>query len=116
MSIKFNEDKTVTVQEYDLANFLLSVAKVAKAGYSPVLDGDKCARGFVNNFYVVLVHDDALEDYQREAVGLEVESPKEVPQEAVSVDSSAVKEQGGNNVPETTEAPKTAPKRPTTKK
>lgn len=115
MSIELLHDKSIRITEYSFAEYTISLAKVVKAGYSPILDDNNAYPiGYSGLYTCVAFLDSALTDAQRVVVGLMEEINQTKAQTstetALNDDSSPVEAKGDTNVPEVKETAKTAPK------
>ena len=96
MSLTLREDKTILIEEYSLADFVLAIQKTVQAGYEISLENTNYPQGFSGHFTVGMV--DAKGNTQTST-----ETPLEAP-------TSPSKEQVTTTVPEATDKPVTAAK------
>ena len=115
MSQTLNQDNSITVVAYSLAEFAFELTDLGAKGYTASYENDKCPFGGISGsmFQAILV---PRHGYYIDKEGNHVNVPKTPQETALKDDSSDVNAIGGTDVPETTNTAKTAVKRTPTKK
>ena len=119
MAQTLNQDNSITVVAYSLAEFAFELTDLGAKGYTASYENDKCPFGGISGsmFQAILV---PRHGYYISLDGTHMNLPKQEAQTsqetALKDDSDDVKGVGGTDVPETTNTAKTAVKRTATKK
>ena len=118
MAQTLNHDNSVTVVAYSLPEFTFEIAYLGSKGFTPSMLNSHCPTGGMGSTYQAILV--PLTSHYISLDGTHVNLPEQeaqAPQETVlKDDSSDVNGVGGTDVPETTNAVKTAVKRTPTKK
>ena len=115
MAQTLNQDNSVTVVAYSLAEFAFELTDMGAKGYTVTYENDKCPFGGIGSsmFQAILV---PRHGYYIDKEGNHVNVPNTSKETALKDDSDDVSGVGGTDVPETTNTVKTAVKRTPTKK
>lgn len=115
MATTLNQDNSITVVAYNLAEFAFELTDLGAKGYTASYENDKCPFGGISGsmFQAILV---PRHGYYIDKDGNHVNVPNTSKETALKDDSSDVSGVGGTDVPETTNVIKTAVKRTPTKK
>ena len=115
MAQTLNQDNSITVVAYSLAEFAFELTDLGAKGYTASYENDKCPFGGISGsmFQAILV---PRHGYYIDKDGNHVNTPDTSQETALKDDSSDVNGVGGTDVPETTNMVKTAVKRTPTKK
>ena len=115
MAQTLNQDNSITVVAYSLAEFAFELTDLGAKGYTASYENDKCPFGGISGsmFQAILV---PRHGYYIDKEGNHVNVPNTSKETALKDDSSDVNGVGGTDVPETTNTAKTAVKRTATKK
>ena len=115
MAQTLNQDNSITVVAYSLAEFAFELTDLGAKGYTASYENDKCPFGGISGsmFQAILV---PRHGYYIDKDGYHVNTQNTSQETAIKDDSSVVKGVGGTDVAETTNAVKTAVKRTATKK
>ena len=115
MAQTLNQDNSITVVAYSLAEFAFELTDLGAKGYTASYENDKCPFGGISGsmFQAILV---PRHGYYIDKEGNHVNAPNTSQETALKDDSSDVNGVGGTDVPETTNTVKTAVKRTATKK
>ena len=115
MAQTLNQDNSVTVVAYSLAEFAFELTDLGAKGYTASYENDKCPFGGISGsmFQAILV---PRHGYYIDNEGNHVNAPNTSQETAIKDDSSDVSCVGGTDVSETTNTAKTAVKRTATKK
>ena len=115
MAHSLNHDNSITVVAYSLAEFAFELTDMGAKGYTVTYENDKYPFGGIGSsmFQAILV---PRHGYYIDKEGNHVNVPNTSQETAIKDDSSDVSGVGGTDVPETTNAVKTAVKRTATKK
>jgi len=110
-----NQDNSITVVAYSLAEFAFELTDLGAKGYTASYENDKCPFGGISGsmFQAILV---PRHGYYIDKDGNHVNVPNTSQETALKDDSSDVNGVGGTDVAETTNTVKTAVKRTATKK
>ena len=115
MATTLNQDNSITVVAYSLAEFAFELTDLGAKGYTASYENDKCPFGGISGsmFQAILV---PRHGYYIDKDGNHVNVPNTSQETALKDDSSDVKCVSGTDVAETTNVAKTAVKRTATKK
>ena len=115
MAQTLNQDNSITVVAYSLAEFAFELTDLGAKGYTASYENDKCPFGGISGsmFQAILV---PRHGYYIDKEGNHVNVPNTSKETALKDDSDDVNGVGGTGVSETTNAVKTAVKRTATKK
>ena len=115
MATTLNQDNSITVVAYSLAEFAFELTDLGAKGYTASYENDKCPFGGISGsmFQAILV---PRHGYYIDKEGNHVNVPNTSQETAIKDDSSDVSSMGGTDVAETTNTVKTAVKRTATKK
>ena len=115
MAQTLNQDNSITVVAYNLAEFAFELTDLGAKGYTASYENDKCPFGGISGsmFQAILV---PRHGYYIDKEGNHVNVPNTSQETAIKDDSSDVNAIGGTDVSETTNTVKTAVKRTATKK
>jgi hypothetical protein len=115
MATTLNQDNSITVVAYSLAEFAFELTDLGAKGYTASYENDKCPFGGISGsmFQAILV---PRHGYYIDKEGNHVNVPNTPQESALKDDSSDVSSVGGTDVSETTSTVKTAHKRTATKK
>ena len=115
MAQTLNQDNSITVVAYSLAEFAFELTDLGAKGYTASYENDKCPFGGISGsmFQAILV---PRHGYHIDKDGNHVNVPDTSKETALKDDSDDVSAIGGTDVPETTNTVKTAVKRTPTKK
>ena len=115
MATTFNQDNSITVVAYSLAEFAFELTDLGAKGYTASYENDKCPFGGISGsmFQAILV---PRHGYYIDKEGNHVNVPNTSKETALKDDSDDVSAVGGTDVPEATNVAKTAVKRTPTKK
>lgn len=115
MSQTLNQDNSITVVAYSLAEFAFELTDLGAKGYTASYENDKCPFGGISGsmFQAILV---PRHGYYIDKDGNHVNVPNTSQETVIKDDSSEVNDVVGTDVAETTNTAKTAPKRTPTKK
>ena len=115
MATTLNQDNSITVVAYSLAEFAFELTDLGAKGYTASYENDKCPFGGISGsmFQAILV---PRHGYYIDKEGNHVNVPNTSQETAIKDDFSDVNGVGGTDVAETTSTSKTAPKRAPTKK
>ena len=115
MATTLNQDNSITVVAYSLAEFAFELTDLGAKGYTASYENDKCPFGGISGsmFQAILV---PRHGYYIDKEGNHVNVPNTSKETALKDDSDDVNGVGGTGVSETTNAVKTAVKRTATKK
>lgn len=115
MAQTLNQDNSITVVAYSLAEFAFELTDLGAKGYTASYENDKCPFGGISGsmFQAILV---PRHGYYIDKDGNHVNVPNTSQETAIKDDSDDVKGVGGTDVAETTNTVKTAVKRTPTKK
>ena len=115
MAITLNQDNSITVVAYSLAEFAFELTDLGAKGYTASYENDKCPFGGISGsmFQAILV---PRHGYYIDKEGNHVNVPNTSKETALKDDSSDVSAVGGTDVAETASTVKTAVKRTATKK
>ena len=115
MAQTLNQDNSITVVAYSLAEFAFELTDLGAKGYTASYENDKCPFGGISGsmFQAILV---PRHGYYIDKEGNHVNAPNTSQETALKDDYGDVNGVGGTDVPETTNAVKTAVKRTQTKK
>ena len=115
MAQTLNQDNSITVVAYSLAEFAFELTDLGAKGYTASYENDKCPFGGISGsmFQAILV---PRHGYYIDKDGNHVNVPNTSQETAIKDDSDDVKGVGGTDVAETTNTVKTAVKRTATKK
>ena len=115
MATTLNQDNSITVVAYSLAEFAFELTDLGAKGYTASYENDKCPFGGISGsmFQAILV---PRHGYYIDKEGNHVNVPNTSKETALKDDSDDVSAIGGTDVAETANAVKTAVKRTTTKK
>lgn len=115
MAQTLNQDNSITVVAYSLAEFAFELTDLGAKGYTASYENDKCPFGGISGsiFQAILV---PRHGYYIDKEGNHVNVPDTSKETALKDDSDNVSGVGGTDVPETTNTVKTAVKRTPTKK
>ena len=115
MAQTLNQDNSITVVAYSLAEFAFELTDLGAKGYTASYENDKCPFGGISGsmFQAILV---PRHGYYIDKDGNHVNVPNTSQETALKDDSSDVNGVGGTDVAETANATKTAVKRTATKK
>lgn len=115
MATTLNQDNSITVVAYSLAEFAFELTDLGAKGYTASYENDKCPFGGISGsmFQAILV---PRHGYYIDKDGNHVNVPNTSQETAIKDDSSDVNGVGGTDVAETTNTVKTAVKRTPTKK
>lgn len=115
MATILNQDNSITVVAYSLAEFAFELTDMGAKGYTVTYENDKCPFGGISGsmFQAILV---PRHGYYIDKEGNHVNAPNTSQETALKDDSSDVNGVGGTDISETTNTAKTAVKRTPTKK
>ena len=115
MAQTLNQDNSITVVAYSLAEFAFELTDLGAKGYTASYENDKCPFGGISGsmFQAILV---PRHGYYIDKEGNHVNVPNTSKETALKDDSGDVNTIGGTGVAETTNTAKTAVKRTPTKK
>ena len=115
MATTLNQDNSITVVAYSLAEFAFELTDLGAKGYTASYENDKCPFGGISGsmFQAILV---PRHGYYIDKEGNHVNVPNTSQETALKDDSSDVNAIGGTGISETTNTVKTAVKRTPTKK
>ena len=115
MAQTLNQDNSITVVAYNLAEFAFELTDLGAKGYTASYENDKCPFGGISGsmFQAILV---PRHGYYIDKEGNHVNVPNTSKETALKDDSSDVNGVGGTDVSETTNTVKTAQKRTPSKK
>ena len=115
MAQTLNQDNSITVVAYSLAEFAFELTNLGAKGYTASYENDKCPFGGISGsmFQAILV---PRHGYYIDKEGNHVNVPNTSQETAIKDDSDDVKCVGGTGVSETANTVKTAVKRTATKK
>ena len=115
MATTLNQDNSITVVAYSLAEFAFELTDLGAKGYTASYENDKCPFGGISGsmFQAILV---PRHGYYIDKEGNHVNLPNTSQETALKDDSDDVSAIGGTDVAETTNTAKTAVKRTATKK
>ena len=115
MATTLNQDNSITVVAYSLAEFAFELTDLGAKGYTASYENDKCPFGGISGsmFQAILV---PRHGYYIDKEGNHVNAPNTSQETAIKDDSSDVNAIGGTGVSETANTVKTALKRTPTKK
>ena len=115
MAQTLNQDNSITVVAYSLAEFAFELTDLGAKGYTASYENDKCPFGGISGsmFQAILV---PRHGYYIDKEGNHVNVPNTSKETALKDDSGDVNTIGGTGVSETTNTAKTAVKRTPTKK
>ena len=115
MAQTLNQDNSITVVAYSLAEFAFELTDLGAKGYTASYENDKCPFGGISGsmFQAILV---PRHGYYIDKEGNHVNVPNTSQETALKDDSSDVNGVDGTGVSETTNTVKTAVKRTATKK
>lgn len=115
MATTLNQDNSITVVAYSLAEFAFELTDLGAKGYTASYENDKCPFGGISGsmFQAILV---PRHGYYIDKEGNHVNVPNTSQETALKDDSSDVSGVGGTDVAETANVAKTAVKRTLTKK
>lgn len=115
MATTLNQDNSITVVAYSLAEFAFELTDLGAKGYTASYENDKCPFGGISGsmFQAILV---PRHGYYIDKEGNHVNVPNTSKETALKDDSDDVSAIGGTDVSETTNTVKTAVKRTPTKK
>ena len=115
MATTLNQDNSITVVAYSLAEFAFELTDLGAKGYTASYENDKCPFGGISGsmFQAILV---PRHGYYIDKEGNHVNVPNTSKETALKDDSSDVNGVGGTDVAETASTVKTAVKRTATKK
>ena len=115
MAQTLNQDNSITVVAYSLAEFAFELTDLGAKGYTASYENDKCPFGGISGsmFQAILV---PRHGYYIDKEGNHVNVPNTSKETALKDDSSDVSGVGGTDVSETTNTVKTAVKRTPSKK
>ena len=115
MAQTLNQDNSITVVAYSLAEFVFELTDLGAKGYTASYENDKCPFGGISGsmFQAILV---PRHGYYIDKEGNHVNVPNTSKETALKDDSDDVSTIGGSGVSETTNTAKTAVKRTPTKK
>ena len=115
MAQTLNQDNSITVVAYSLAEFAFELTDLGAKGYTASYENDKCPFGGISGsmFQAILV---PRHGYYIDKEGNHVNVPNTSKETALKDDSDDVNGVGGTDVAETTNTVKTVTKRTPTKK
>ena len=115
MAQTLNQDNSITVVAYNLAEFAFELTDLGAKGYTASYENDKCPFGGISGsmFQAILV---PRHGYYIDKDGNHVNVPNTSQETALKDDSDDVNGVGDTDVSETTNTVKTAVKRTPTKK
>ncbi len=115
MATTLNQDNSITVVAYSLAEFAFELTDLGAKGYTASYENDKCPFGGISGsmFQAILV---PRHGYYIDKEGNHVNVPNTSQETAIKDDSDDVSAIGGADVSETANVAKTAVKRTATKK
>ena len=115
MATTLNQDNSITVVAYSLAEFAFELTDLGAKGYTASYENDKCPFGGISGsmFQAILV---PRHGYYIDKEGNHVNVPNTSKETALKDDSDDVSGVGGTDISETTNTVKTAVKRTATKK
>ena len=115
MATTLNQDNSITVVAYSLAEFAFELTDLGAKGYTASYENDKCPFGGISGsmFQAILV---PRHGYYIDKEGNHVNVPNTSQETALKDDSDDVSAIGGTDISETTNTAKTAVKRTPTKK
>ena len=118
MAQTLNQDGSITVTAYSLAEFTFEIAYLGSKGFTPSMLNSHCPTGGMGSTYQAILvpltsHYISLDGTHMNLPEPETQTLQET---AIKDDSSDVNGVGGTDVPETTNTAKTAVKRTPTKK
>ena len=115
MAQTLNQDNSITVVAYSLAEFAFELTDLGAKGYTASYENDKCPFGGISGsmFQAILV---PRHGYYIDKEGNHVNAPNTSKETALKDDSDDVSGVGGTDVSETASTVKTAVKRTATKK
>ena len=115
MAQTLNQDNSITVVAYSLAEFAFELTDLGAKGYTASYENDKCPFGGISGsmFQAILV---PRHGYYIDKEGNHVNVPNTSKETALKDDSDDVNCVGGTDVAETANVAKTAVKRTATKK
>ncbi len=115
MATTLNQDNSITVVAYSLAEFAFELTDLGAKGYTASYENDKCPFGGISGsmFQAILV---PRHGYYIDKDGNHVNAPETSQETALKDDSSGVSAIGGTDISETANTAKTAVKRTVTKK
>ena len=115
MATTLNQDNSITVVAYSLAEFAFELTDMGAKGYTVSYENDKCPFGGISGsmFQAILV---PRHGYYIDKEGNHVNVPNTSQETAIKDDSSDVNGVGGTGVAETANSAKTAENRTTMKK
>ena len=115
MAQTLNQDNSITVVAYSLAEFAFELTDLGAKGYTASYENDKCPFGGISGsmFQAILV---PRHGYYIDKEGNHVNVPNTSQETALKDDSSDVSAIGGTDISETASTVKTAVKRTATKK
>ena len=115
MAQTLNQDNSITVVAYSLAEFAFELTDLGAKGYTASYENDKCPFGGISGsmFQAILV---PRHGYYIDKEGNHVNVPNTSQETALKDDSSDVNGVGGTDISETANVAKTAVKRTATKK
>jgi len=115
MAQTLNQDNSITVVAYSLAEFAFELTDLGAKGYTASYENDKCPFGGISGsmFQAILV---PRHGYYIDKEGNHLNVPNTSQETAIKDDSSDVNGVGGTDVSETANTVKTAVKRTATKK
>ena len=118
MSQELQHDNSIRVTEFNLIDFTFAVAELGSKGFVPtLLNGSHPEGGFGSYYTCTMVARNAYRiDAQGNHLNAVDTNPETSQETALKDDSDDVSGVGGTDVPETTNAVKTAVKRTATKK
>ena len=110
MAQTLNQDNSITVVAYSLAEFAFELTDLGAKGYTASYENDKCPFGGISGsmFQAILV---PRHGYYIDKEGNHVNVPNTSQETALKDDSDDIKGVGGTDVPETANMVKTAVKR-----
>ena len=115
MATTLNQDNSITVVAYSLAEFAFELTDLGAKGYTASYENDKCPFGGISGsmFQAILV---PRHGYYINKDGNHVNLPDTSKETALKDESNEVNAVGGTDVAETASTVKTAVKRTATKK
>ena len=115
MATTLNQDNSITVVAYSLAEFAFELTDLGAKGYTASYENDKCPFGGISGsmFQAILV---PRHGYYIDKEGNHVNVPNTSQETAIKDDSDDVSGVGDTDVAETANTAKTAVKRTPTKK
>lgn len=115
MAQTLNQDNSITVVAYNLAEFAFELTDLGAKGYTASYENDKCPFGGISGsmFQAILV---PRHGYYIDKEGNHVNVPNTSKETALKDDSDDVSGVGGTGISETANTVKTAVKRTPTKK